>query len=114
MPTNDIQLRERLAALYKETYNAAVIFPPFLDGVMSLFEKYASRRVGEAQTTKLLDWSKENPLEVHQLLGMLVYNTYMEDTNATDVTFKLKGFSKQGKVLGDLELKATIRKEGAE
>lgn len=72
--------------------------------------KYTERAVLEGQQTSFIKALQErNPADQLVILGGLLYQYLMEETNATTANITLDNFSRHGKVLGDLEIKVTLK-----
>lgn len=67
-----------------------------------------AQEVEAAQATRIDQYLQENPLQAPQLLAAVIYNTFMEKTNATKANMKIKNFSKNGDIKGDLSIEATL------
>jgi len=64
----------------------------------------------EAQAAKFADYlTSLDAVEVARLLAATLYMYCMEPTNADKVSYKIDGFSRNGKVLGDMKLTANLK-----
>lgn len=74
-----------------------------------ILERIQTARV-EAQGEKFAGYLEGlDPVEVSRLLGATIYTYIMEPTNADKVSYKISGFSKNGKVLGDMKITAQLK-----
>lgn len=72
-----------------------------LGGLDHLIDEYVAE---ERQTSFIKALQEQNPADQLLVLGALLHQFLMEETNATKVNITLDNFSRHGKVLGDLRL----------
>jgi hypothetical protein len=112
-------LWEKIAAVL--THNAGRIperLENDLDRILSEVDQYVAALIKkerleaarEAQAAKFADYlTSLDPTEAAQLLAVTLYMYIMEPTNADKVSYKIDGFSRNGKVLGDMKLTAALK-----
>lgn len=75
------------------------------DDIKAKLKAFVARENRKAVEKKVLTWIREQDAFSMQLFyAGLFYQLFMEETNATKATMRLRGFSRKGKHLGDLTI----------